>query len=457
MSLFRGDALDKMEGFKRIAGPAGAEFTSVSTDTRTISQGSLFVPLKGERFDGHAYISDAVRGGANGVVLSDVPVELPQVATWQVTDTLVALGDLARAHRDQFSIPLLSLTGTSGKTSTKEILRQMFQQRALLVNEGNFNNLVGVPQTLFRLNGRHQFAVIEMGMNRFGEIARLTRISNPTVGMILNVGAGHLEGLGSIEGVLKAKTEIAKEMRPEAPLILNADDPLLRKFGQGAQRQIVWFGLQVGADVSARDIDDRGLQGSTFVLQAAGNEARVHLRLPGEHNVLNALGAAAAALQMGLSFAEVVDGITSTQPFRMRNEVFTGPRGSRIVSDCYNANPPSMREALKVLSNSRDGGRIGAVLGDMLELGDQSETYHRELGEWVASVKPDRVWTVGKWAPLVAQHSGKVAAEAVTDRDVLAAAVADWLQAGDTLLVKGSRGMKLEFLVEHLTGKKGDH
>lgn len=456
MSLFTSREIDGMPGFERIGEHSEVQFDAVSTDSRSLPAGALFVPLTGPRFDGHAFMGEALTRGATGALVSKVPQKPPGIPMWKVADTLTALGQLARFHRDRFSIPMLGLTGTSGKTTTKELLRSMFAKRSLLVNEGNLNNLIGVPQTLFGLGAQHAFGVLEMGMNQFGEISRLTQIVNPTVGMINNVGPGHLAGVGDLEGVLRAKTEMAREMRADAPLVLNADDPLLRRFGQGAQRRIVWFGLQVGSDVTARDIVDNGLDGSSFVLKAGAKEAQVSMRLPGEHNIRNALGAVAAALEMGLPFEEAAAGIHASDAFRMRTEILDGLRGSRIVNDCYNANPASMREALRLLQSSRSKGRIAAVLGDMLELGEQAERYHRELGEWLAAVKPDRVWIVGQWAPVIARAATGVDVRIVTDRLALAAEASAWLQAGDIMLVKGSRGMKLETLIEALTGPKSE-
>ena len=458
MTLFSAPQIDALPGFVRLQhAELPADFASVSTDSRTLPAGALFVPLKGERFDGHRFLHEAFARGAGGAVVHEKPSADFGKPVWKVADTLHALGDLAHAHRNRFAIPLCGLTGTAGKTTTKEILRAMFAKRSLLVNEGNLNNLIGVPLTLFGLRPEHAFAVIEMGMNHFGEIERLAQIARPTVGLITNVGPGHLEGVGDLEGVLRAKTELAREMDPDQTLVLNADDALLRRWGHGAQRKITWFGLQVGADVTAHDVADRGLDGSEFTFKAQGQARRVKLRLPGEHNIRNALGAAAAALAMGLPFDEVAAGIEAVAPFRMRGETLAGPNGSTLLSDCYNANPSSMKESLRVLAGARSRGRIGAVLGDMLELGAHAEPYHRELGEFLAAVAPDRVWVVGTFAPLVAGSAGKPTVTVQNDRLALADEVRAWLREGDTLLVKGSRGMKLEALVETLTGARTEH
>jgi UDP-N-acetylmuramoyl-tripeptide--D-alanyl-D-alanine ligase len=458
MSLFTAAMLDAMPGFQRLTAPGvAADFRAVSTDSRSIAAGALFVPLIGPNFDGHAFLHEVVAKGAAGAIVSHVPAELPPIPVWKVDDTLVALGDLARSHRDKFRIPVLGLTGTSGKTTTKEILRQMFSQRRLLVNEGNFNNLIGVPLTIFGMGAQHEFAVLEMGMNQFGEIGRLTQIANPTVGLINNVGPGHLEGVGDLEGVLRAKTEMARELAADAPLVLNADDPLLRRFGQGAQRKIIWFGLQLGSEVTATDVDDRGLEGISFTLKMPAGEARVHLRLAGEHNLRNTLGAAAAAAALGLPFEEIVAGVGAVAPFKMRNEILTGPQGSTILSDCYNANPASTSESLRLLRTCKATGRIAAVLGDMLELGGQTEKYHAEIGKLLGAIEPDRAWVVGKQAGTVVRAAGRENITVADNRDELAREVGAWLQAGDTLLVKGSRGMRLETLVASLRGKGSGH
>lgn len=457
MTLFTSTELDALAGFARTGAPGETQFSAVSTDTRTLPAGALFVPLSGPNFDGHAFLGTAAERGAAGALVSRDDAAMPGKPLWRVADTLVALGDLARKHRDRFALPLLGLTGTSGKTTTKEILRSIFATRRLLVNAGNLNNLIGVPQTLFGLRAEHEFAVIEMGMNQFGEIGRLAQIARPTVGLINNVGPGHLAGVGDLEGVLRAKTEIAREMPPELPVVLNADDALLRRWGQGAQRKVIWFGLQAGSDVTAADVADHALEGSEFTLKAAGREARVRLRLPGEHNVRNALGAAAAALQMGLPFEDVAAGLSAVEAFRMRSEIVAGPNGATIINDCYNANPASMREGLRVLAGCRPTGRIAAVLGDMLELGDQAAAYHAELGAWLGKLAPDRAWIVGEYATTVADAAGRSEVSAVADRGALEAEVRAWLAPGDTLLVKASRGVRLEQLVESLTGKKSGH
>jgi UDP-N-acetylmuramoyl-tripeptide--D-alanyl-D-alanine ligase len=454
--LFTSQAIDAMPGFMRLNPGVECAFETVSTDSRALPSAALFVPLRGVRFDGHAFVAEAVAQGARGVLTEremDVP---PNVAVWRVADTLRALGDLGRAYRDRFRIPTLALTGTSGKTTVKELVRANFAKRSILVNEGNLNNLIGVPLTLFNLRPQHEFAAIEIGMNQFGEIERLTEIVNPTVGLINNVGPGHLEGVGSIEGVLQAKTELARTMRADAPIILNADDPLLRRFGTGTQRRVVWFGLQAGADVSASDVADRGLEGQRFTLRTPLGSAPVELRLPGEHNLRNALAAAAASMLLGLPFEEIVEGIAAATPFRMRNELVQGKNGSRIVSDCYNANPASMREALRLLRTERKGGRIGAVLGDMLELGEHAERYHAELGALIAEIGADRVWFVGRWAAVISAAAGGAVVGGQTAQDIVDDVTA-WVREGDTLLVKGSRGMKLDQVVAALTQAEARH
>ncbi len=455
--LFESEQIDQYPGFARLNPGTAASFDAVATDSRAFPSGALFVALRGDRFDGHDFIPDALARGAGGLVVSVAPATLPPIPVWQVEDTLHALGELARAYRERFSMPVLALTGTTGKTTTKELIRSMFSRRTILVNEGNFNNLIGVPLTLFRMGTEHRYGAIEIGMNRFGEIGRLTQIVRPTLGLINNIGPGHLEGVENLDGVLRAKTELAREMPAEFPLILNADDPLLRRFGQGSQRRIVWFGLRAGSHVSARNVEQLGLNGQRFSLVTPHGEVDVELRLPGEHNLRNALAATAAALEMGLPLEEIKAGLEQALPFRLRNEVLTGPRGARIIADCYNANPASMREALRILRGARGEGRTAAVLGDMLELGEAAPRYHVELGEQIAAAAPDRVWLVGEWAPVVARTATGVETSVAKDLDALTAEVGAWLRAGDTLLVKGSRGVKLDRVVAGLRGEGTEH
>jgi UDP-N-acetylmuramoyl-tripeptide--D-alanyl-D-alanine ligase len=445
--LFRSAEIDVLPGFERLNPGLETQFVAVATDSRDLPANALFLALRGEHFDGHDFLPAALAAGACGAVLSAVPAELPPIPVWRVADTLQALGDLARLHRDRYSIPVLALTGTSGKTTTKEILRSIFSQRSPLVNEGNFNNLVGVPKTLFRLTPEHDYAIVEIGMNQFGEIGRLTEIVHPTLGLINNVGPGHLAGVGDLEGVLRAKTELAREMEPGRPIILNADDPLLRRFGQGAQRPVIWFGLQSGSQYSAKDVVEHGLDGQSFMLCTPQGEQRLEMSLPGEHNLRNALAAAAAAMTLGLPLDEVASGIARAEAFRMRAEVLEGPNGSRIISDCYNANPASMREALRLLKGAKGRGRSAAVLADMLELGESARDYHEELGKQISAAHPDRVWLVGEWAAVVSQAATGVETVLVQDLASLADEIKAWLQPGDTLLVKGSRGMQLDRIV----------
>jgi UDP-N-acetylmuramoyl-tripeptide--D-alanyl-D-alanine ligase len=456
---FTASDLASATGGRWIGAPPAAA-SGVSTDTRAISPGSAFVALRGERFDGHDFLAEAARAGAAcAVVAADraagLPPGLPLLA---VPDTLEALGGIARFHRRRFDVPVVGVTGSNGKTTTREMIAAILATRGpVLKTEGNLNNEVGVPLTLLRLGPEHQAAVIEMGMSHRGEIARLTAIAEPRVGVVTNAFPAHLEGLGSVDGVADAKGELYKGLPPDGIVVANADDPRMLRRALKSGRKVLTFaaGRDRKADVALLDVLEQGPEGISFLLGVGTKELTVRLPLVGEHNAVNAAAAAAAALALGCSDREIVRGLADVRPVGRRLRVDRLPSGVLLVDDCYNANPASMKAALRTVRQLAGSGRALAALGDMLELGAAEDDLHRELGRDAAAAGLSGLATFGPRSRLT--HEAALAAGLdpasafhTEDPHALAAFVRERLRPGDALLVKGSRGMKLERLVEAL-------
>ncbi len=442
------------------SGPAPERVSGVSTDTRAIAPGSAFVALRGERFDGHDFLAEAARAGAAcAVVARDragaLPPGLPGLV---VDDTLAALGAIARHHRLRFPIPVVGVTGSNGKTTTREMIGAILATRGpVLVTEGTLNNEVGVPLTLLRLEPRHEAAVIEMGMSARGEIARLAAIAEPRVGVVTNALAAHLAGLGTVDGVADAKGELYKGLPADGVVVANAGDPRMLHRARKSGRRMLTFDAGRGseADVAVLDVLSQDPSGMTFLLGIGTKEVEVRLPLVGEHNALNAAAAATAALALGCTDREIVRGLAAVRPVGRRLRVERLPSGVLLVDDCYNANPASMAAALRTLRQLAGGGRALAALGDMLELGTAEEDSHRELGREAARSGLAAVAFLGPRTRLARESAGAAGmppADAfhTEDPQALAAFVRERLRPGDALLVKGSRGMKLERLVEAL-------
>ncbi len=447
----------------RWIGTAPAAVRGVSTDTRAIPAGSAFVALRGERFDGHDFLAEALRAGAACALVAHdragaAAEGAPGLPLLAVADTLAALGAIARLHRLRFPIPVVGVTGSNGKTTTREMIAAILATRGpVLKTEGNLNNEVGVPLTLLRLSPEHTAAVIEMGMNHRGEIGRLTAIAEPRVGVVTNACAAHLEGLGTVDGVADAKGELYKGLPADGIVVANADDPRMLHRARKSGRRVLTFsgGKDREADVVVLDVLSQDPDGMRFLLGLGTKEVEVRLPLVGEHNAVNAAAAAAAALSLGCTDREIVRGLLEVRTVGRRLRIERLPSGVLLVDDCYNANPASMKAALLTLRQLAGQGRALAALGDMLELGATEGDLHRELGRDAAAAGLAALAAFGPRARLTrdaAVLAGLAPPDAfhTEDPQALAAFLRERLRPGDVLLVKGSRGMKLERLVEAL-------
>jgi len=439
-------------GGRMLRGDPGLVVARVSTDSRSIAEGDLFVALRGANFDGHGFAVDATaRGACGAVVASDI--DFPSGVLVRVDDTERALGDLAAHTRRQSGMRVLAVGGSNGKTTTKEMIAAIGEAEApgqVLKTRGNWNNLIGVPLTLLGWNGE-TIAVLELGMNQPGELARLTDIAGPDFAVLTNIAEEHLERLGSIEGVAEAEGELFAHLAAHAVAVVNADDPWIVRIAAKFAGEKIYFGS--GQPVRAEHVVNLGADGVALELHCADRSSRVRLRLAGEHAAANAVAAAAIAHAAGIRFESIVAGLERVQPVPMRMEVRRLPNRVTLINDAYNANPGSMEAALKALAQLP--GRSLAVLGEMLELGAESVDAHRRLGERAFSSGVDLLVVVGVVADVVASgaHAAGMRANSViacrTHGEAAEAVRARW-RAGDAVLVKGSRGAQMERVVSLL-------
>lgn len=450
--MFDLDRIARIVGGEYSGRHRNSALSGVSTDSRQILPGSLFIPLRGKRFDGHDYLGQAVQNGA-AACLSEEVIEGLSVPVVRVADTLRALGDIAAAWRLQLRGPLIGITGSAGKTTTKEMLAAILARMAPgLKTAGNFNNLIGVPVTLLRLEAQHQWAVVEMGTSALGEIERLTEIAQPTYGIITNIGAAHLSGLHGLDGVARAKGELFAGLRG-GTAVVNLDDPRVARLPVANGVKTLTYGEHPESMVRAERVieSDAGL---SFELVYDRQRFAVQLPMPGRHHVSNALAAAAAALELEIPGAQVVAGLAEPVQISGRLKRLPLAHGGVLLDDSYNANPLSAAAALKAFEALPGPGRRVVVLGDMLELGSNAPRIHRELGEQAAAVA-DLLIAVGEHADDLGAgaEQGGIAADAVVrlkDVDAAIAYLVQRQQAGDRILVKGSRGVALDKLVEVL-------
>jgi len=448
-------------------GSVSTEATGVSIDTRTLRPGDLFVAIQGPRFDGHDFVAAALEQGASGAVISRSALAVREGALSAfldrhflilVDDPLAALQSFATWHRMRFDLPLVGVTGSNGKTTTKEMIAAILSVRGLVLKTaGNLNNHLGLPLSLLRLEASHQAAVLEMGISLKGEMRRLCEIARPTVGLITNIGPAHLEFLGSLEGVAEEKGSLFEAVRAEGTAIINLNDPHLAPWEKRLPHK--WtFAIDAPADLTATEVrpEAAGI-GFLLTLRRTGESARIHLATSGRHQVANALGAAAVAASLGYRLDEIREGLAAFRPVALRAEVLEAD-GKTILLDAYNANPASMKAAIEMLAAfpRREGAsRKIALLGDMLELGTHSESAHREVGAAAAQNGVDLLIAVGRWAEAMASGARQagMAGEKVSayaDLPSLQKEFLTYIRKGDLLLIKGSRGMRMETVLPWL-------
>ena len=441
----------------RILGLSAGEVTAVSTDSRSVAPGQLFVPLRGERFDGHAFIQEVAEKGITTILAEEqwlkghsVPDSLTCIA---VKNSLRALGDLAAEWRRRFEISIIGVTGSNGKTTVKEMLATILDLTGPgLKTSGNLNNLIGLPQMLFQLRPEHRWAVLEMGMSEPGEIDRLATIAAPRVGIVLNALPAHLQSMGTVEAVAAAKGELLHRISDGGLAVVNADDPRVASLSQNASARRISFGIDRG-EVRAREIRPLGLEGQQFLLVTPHGEAAVHLKACGRHNVYNALAATAALLEK-VELPTIAAGLAAFTPYKGRFQI-EQLGGIALIDDSYNANPSSTKAALETLSQIAAAGHRIAVLGDMLELGEHEAEAHQGIGA-VAGRTVDRLYLTGKLMVKYAAEGAMLAAmpaEAViccTSHTEIAERLHQTIREGDVILIKGSRGMTMEKVASEL-------
>ncbi len=421
-----------------------AEISSVVIDTRKITKGALFVCIKGERFDAHQFVDEAFKLGAAAVMVhKDVNTDKPCL---KVDNTTSAFLRLAGFYRNKFDIPVVGLTGSVGKTTTKDFIHLALSAKYNAIKtEGNLNNEIGVPQMLLKFDKSVEAAVIEMGMNHFGEISKLTNAVKPSLAVITNIGVSHIENLGSREGILKSKLEILEGMDKTAPLIINSDNDMLATIS-GIENPIVRFGIESG-DYKAENIcEENGKTKFNFVYSE--NRKEVEIPTVGVHNVYNALAALTVADTLNIDIDKAIDKLKEYVPSGMRQKM-TNVAGITSIEDCYNASPDSMKAAISTLANTKSDKKF-AVLADMLELGDYSETAHRNVGKMVAEGNIDYLLAFGENAKYYVEESMKNGTENAIlfdTKEKLADYLAKNAKSGDAVLFKGSRGMKLEEVI----------
>jgi UDP-N-acetylmuramoyl-tripeptide--D-alanyl-D-alanine ligase len=433
-----------------LLGPDRA-YAGVSSDTRTIKAGELFVALRGPRFNANEFVGAAEAAGAAGAIV-DTHTDRA-IAQILVGDTLEALTRSAVEWRGGFQLPVIGVAGSNGKTTVKEMTAAILNRAGpTLATRGSLNNHIGVPLTLHRLDSSHRFAVIEIGANHPGEVASLVKLAQPTVGLITNAGAEHLEGFGSIEGAARAEGEMVAELPQDATAVLNADDEFIGLWRGNTRAKVVTFGLGKSADFTADDIHtaiDDGFV-TRFTMSTPAGTTPVELHLAGRHNVANALCAAAAAVAAGASLEDVRTGLATMRPVAGRLQFKTAPSGAWIVDDSYNANPSSMKAGIEVLANV--DARRWLVMGDMGELGEFAPQSHEEIGRFARNHRIDRLFATGKFSALAVEAFGP-GAQWFADAEALARAVDAELTREVCVLVKGSRSARLERVVDSLVGK----
>jgi UDP-N-acetylmuramoyl-tripeptide--D-alanyl-D-alanine ligase len=457
-----------------VAGEKTREFHGVSIDTRTIAAGELFIAIRGERFDGADFAAGAIDAGAAGVIVPPSATALAERAAKafaerssgdrpvviEVDDTTVALQAIAHAVRRESGTKVVAITGSAGKTTTKEVTSEFLESRYRVVrNRGNFNNHIGLPLSLIDLRQQPEIAVVELGMNHAGEISTLVRVAEPDIRVWTNVGEAHLGFFASVEAIADAKAEIFEGATPSTVLVANADDPLIRARLPRFAGRVLRFGIEREAEVRATSVVDRGIEGTSAQVATPRGVVDITTPLVGRGNLANVLAATAVALECEVPLATIAERAAKLRPASHRGEIARLAGGVTVIDDSYNANPTAMKRALDVLA-SADASRRIAVLGEMLELGDRAPDLHADVGRFAATRRVDLLFAVGA-APAAALAGAAIEAGMSHDRvrhlatsDAAADAVAAVVQRGDVVLVKGSRGVKTDRVVDRLKAER---
>lgn len=453
------DEIMKATGGVVVSGKNKQTFTGVSIDSRAITAGELFVAIKGINHDGHNFAEEVIAQGIKGLVINKQKTEEilcdrlinPDVFCVEVDDTTKALGDLAAYNRTRADVSVIAITGSNGKTSTKEMTKAIVSRRFdTLSTTGNLNNEIGLPLTLLRLSPSHKWAVVELGMNHPGEIAKLAEICKPDIGLITNIGRAHLEGLKSIEGIMNAKGELLNGIKPDGTAVLNADDERVMHLARKTTRNVICFGLSKNALIQASSVEIKETS-TSFILKLPDESIRVELPVTGQFMVSNALAAASVGYLLKFSAYDIKTGLENFTPAKGRMNISTLQNGITIIDDSYNANPDSMEAAIRSLSGFKGKKRGALVAGDMLELGMYSESLHKKIGELCAESGIERLYATGQFSANIAAGAiiGGMDISSVftgSQEDILSD-LKEWLKPEDWILIKGSRAMGMEKIV----------
>ena len=452
MKLCIADIVSATKG-NLICGDLNGAITKVSTDTRAIEPGSFFVAMKGETFDAHQFLGQAKDKGAVGCLVEqdvDASIQTDAFAVIRVENTRIGLAQIAGAYRRMFEGRVCAITGSVGKTSTKDMIAAVLSKSfSVQKTQGNFNNEIGMPLTVLGLQEYHTALVTEMGMRGFGEIDFLANIAKPDVGVITNIGVSHIERLGSQENICKAKMEMIPHIKQGGTLVVNGDDPWLNEIQPPEHVTIMRFGIEnEDADVRAKNIEiSEDGQSTTFELYVKNMPLEIYMAkvpVPGVHHVYNALCAVCVGLQFQMSISDMIDGIGDFSPSGMRQQITISPSGVRVINDAYNASPDSMKASIHMLSNMPCSGKKIAVLGDMFELGENSSAYHMQVGTYLKNTDISHVVTVGDLARYIGMAVEEKQVIHFDTKEDASAYISSLAKEGDCVLIKASRGMKLE-------------
>jgi UDP-N-acetylmuramoyl-tripeptide--D-alanyl-D-alanine ligase len=438
-------------------GDKNSTVNKISTDTRTILEGDFFIPLKGGNFDGHEYIEMAAKKGAKGF-LTEKNIKIKDINTIKVRDTNKAFLDISSYYRKKFKIPYIAITGSVGKTTTKDMVYMVLSKKyKTLKTQGNFNNEVGLPKTLLNLKPEHEMAVIELGMNNFGEISRLSKTVKPDISIITNIGLSHIGNFKSKSDILKAKLEILDGMNRKGTLVLCGDDSLLSGLRGLIKQKTVYYGIEEDMDYQATRIISNGKNKVEFDVRIRNTDYTFNLNVPGIHNVKNALAAIAIGDINGVEPADMMEVLRDYRSSKMRL-VFKEFDGTSVIDDTYNASPDSVKAAVDVLYDTHTEGRKIAVIGDMLELGDYSGDAHYETGKYVSEKEIDKLFCYGEYADYIlngALEKGMAKKDVFSynDMDKLIEKLKDTIKRKDLVLIKGSRGKKMENIIGAIWGE----